>query len=86
MLWGEYKAVVLSLSGAVISEVENLETCSTFWESQEEKCLTSVRLVQMKYLNDNETLFYLVSKCHSCLCPPSMLLAILGVKGRLPSK
>lgn len=55
MLWGKYKAVTLTLSEAVISEVENVETCNIFWESQREKCLTSVRFVQMKYLNDNET-------------------------------
>lgn len=57
MSWGKCNSVTVSLAGTVTSDVENLETCNIFWERQEEKCLTSVRFVQMKCINDNETLF-----------------------------
>lgn len=54
-------AVTLSAEGAVTSEVENLGLAMYCDKGKGEKCLTSIRLVQMQYTNDNETLFYLVS-------------------------
>lgn len=70
-------AVTLSLSGAVTSEVQNLGLAIYCGKGKEEKYLTSIRLGQVQYINDNKTLLYLIScKRHSCPCPHNILLAV----------
>lgn len=79
--WGKCKVIgsclTLSLAGAVTSEVQNLGLAIYCGKGKEEECLTSIRLGQVQYINDNEKVFYLVSyKCNSCPCPHNILLAM----------